>query len=148
MTTVTRTFRVTSAPAQVLDYLEDFSHAEEWDPGTQSCVRIDGAGPVGVGSRWHNTSKIAGLSTELTYELDQRADDRVVFVGSNDSALTKDEITVRPDGEGSEITYRAVITMKGLGKLAEPLMKVVFEKIGKDTEKSLTEILNALPRAA
>ena len=66
MTTVSRTFDVRPEPAVVVDYLKDFSHAEEWDPGTESCTRID-AGPVQVGSTWHNVSKIAGVSTELTY---------------------------------------------------------------------------------
>ena len=70
MTTVSRTFDVRPDPAVVIDYLKDFSNAEEWDPGTESCTRTD-AGPVVVGSTWHNRSKIAGVSTELTYTLEQ-----------------------------------------------------------------------------
>ena len=68
MTTVSRTFDVRPQPAVVIDYLKDFGHAEEWDPGTESCTRQD-SGPVQVGSSWHNVSKIAGVTTELTYTL-------------------------------------------------------------------------------
>lgn len=145
MTTVSRTFSVSPPPNVVIDYLKDFSNAEEWDPGTESCTRND-SGPVQVGSTWHNVSKIAGNTTELTYELTELTDDRVVFVGKNDSATTTDTITVKPEARtgGSEITYEAVIEMSGAAKMAEPFVKVVFEKIGNDTEDDMTNVLNGL----
>ena len=143
MTTISRTFTVTPAPSVVLDYLKDFSHAEEWDPGTEKCERLD-SGPVAVGSRWHNTSKIAGVSTELEYELTELTESTVVFAGSNDSASTTDTITVLPSGSGSEITYVAEIEMSGAAKLATPVVKLVFEKIGSDTEDDMITVLNRL----
>jgi hypothetical protein len=129
----------------VVDYLKDFSHAEEWDPGTVSCERID-PGPVQVGSTWHNVSKIAGVSTELLYTLQQLTDDTIVLVGANDTARSVDTITVvpNPDGTGSRVTYEAVIQLKGAAKLAAPNMKIVFEKIGNDTEDDMTTVLNRL----
>lgn len=143
MPTVSRTFTVETPPRQVLDYLKDFSHAEAWDPGTQTCTRI-GAGPVAVGSRWHNTSKIFGVSTELDYTLKEATDDRVVFEGVNDSATSVDTIVVTAAESGSQISYRADLTMHGLGVLASPAMKLVFEKLAGDTEDQMTEVLNAL----
>lgn len=143
MTTVSRTFSVTTPPAVVIDYLKDFGNAEEWDPGTESCTPID-EGPVAVGSRWHNRSKIAGVSTELVYELVELTDERVVFRGENDTATSTDTITVVPHPDGSEVTYEAVIEMEGAAKLAAPVVKVVFEKIGSDTEDDLTRVLNRL----
>lgn len=143
MTTVTRTFTVTTPPQVVIDYRKDFSHAEEWDPGTETCTRLDD-GAVHVGSRWHNTSKIAGVSTELTYELVDLTADRVVFVGKNDTATSTDTITVAPVDGGSEVTYEAVIEMQGAAKVAAPLIKVVFEKIGNDTEDDMVAVLNNL----
>jgi carbon monoxide dehydrogenase subunit G len=143
MTTVSRTFTVTPSPAVVVDYLKDFSHAEEWDPGTESCIRLDD-GPVRVGSRWRNESKIAGMSTELTYELTELTADRIVLVGKNDTATSTDTITVVPHEGGSEVTYEAVIEMHGAAKLTVPLVKVVFEKIGSDTQEDMTTVLNRL----
>ena len=146
MTTVNRTFDVRPQPSVVIDYLKDFSNAEEWDPGTESCTRTDGTGPVQVGSTWHNRSKIAGVSTELDYTLERLTDDTIVLVGRNDTATSTDTITVvpSPDGPGSRITYEANIEMKGAAKLADPVMKVVFEKIGSDTEDDMTTVLNRL----
>ncbi len=143
MTTVTRTFTVAPPPEVVVDYLKDFTHAEEWDPGTESCRRLD-SGPVSTGSRWLNTSKIGGITTELTYQLTELTEGRMVLVGTNDSATSTDTITVRPHGEGSEVTYEAVIEMKGAAKLASPVVKLVFEKIGSDTEEQMVQVLNRL----
>jgi carbon monoxide dehydrogenase subunit G len=143
MTTVSRTFTVTPPPAVVIDYLQDFAHAEEWDPGTESCTRND-SGPVRVGSTWHNVSKIAGVSTELTYELTELTSERLQFVGTNDTATSTDTITVVPHEGGSEVTYEAVIEMHGAAKLTAPVIKLVFEKIGSDTEEDLTVVLNRL----
>ena len=84
MTTVSRTFSVDVSPEIVIAYLADFAHAERWDPGTVRCVRNDD-GPVRVGSSWRNTSKIAGISTELSYALEQLSDERIVLVGRNDT---------------------------------------------------------------
>ncbi|MGO4662066.1 SRPBCC family protein [Terrabacter sp. 2TAF16] len=142
MPSVTRSFTVHPAPAVVIDYLKDFANAEEWDPGTESCTRV-GDGPVVVGARWHNVSKIAGVTTELDYELTELTDTRVVLVGRNDSATSTDTITVLPSGEGSEITYHADLDMHGLANLAAPAMKLVFEKLANDTEEQLTRVLES-----
>jgi carbon monoxide dehydrogenase subunit G len=146
MTTVSRTFTVTPEPSTVLDYLTDFAHAEQWDPGTETCTRND-AGPVEVGSNWHNVSKIAGATTELTYTLEKRTADALVFVGRNDTATSTDTISVSADGAGSRITYEADLEMHGVAKLATPAMKLLFEKLGNDTEKQMTEVLNRLSAA-
>ena len=50
-----------------------------------------------------------------------------------------------PDGPGSRITYEAEIRLKGAAKVADPVMKIVFEKIGSDTEDDMTTVLNRLP---
>jgi carbon monoxide dehydrogenase subunit G len=143
--TVSRTFSVDAIPAVVVPYLADFGNAEQWDPGTEKCTRND-SGPVKVGSSWHNESKIAGISTELAYTLEELSEDRVVLVGRNDTATSTETIEVTPDGTGSSITYTNDIEFRGAAKIAGPLAKVVFEKVGHDLEKQLTDVLNALAR--
>jgi carbon monoxide dehydrogenase subunit G len=145
MPTVSRTFTVAPPSTAVVEYLADFGNAEQWDPGTESCTRED-EGPVRVGSTWHNVSKIAGASTELTYTLERLADNEVVLVGRNKTATSTETITVEPEGAGSRVTYTNELELQGAAKLAAPAMKLLFEKLGNDTEKQLTEALNGLPR--
>ena len=141
MPSVQRTFTVTPPPEEVIDYLEDFANATEWDPGTRSCTQ-NGSGPVEVGTTWHNVSKVAGLTTELEYELTEVTGQGLVFVGRNKGATSTDTISVLPSGGGSEITYRADLVMHGIAALAAPAMKLVFERLADETEEQLTAVLN------
>ncbi len=143
MPTVSRTFSVSTPPDRVIDYLKDFSNAEQWDPGTQSCTR-EGDGPIEVGATWHNVSKIVGVTAELTYTLNTLSNRTLVFVGRNDSSTSVDTITVDASGAGSVITYRADLEMKGAAKLLSPAMKIVFERIANDTAKQMTSVLDGL----
>lgn len=145
MVHVVRTFTVTADPRRAVDYLADFTHAQDWDPGTQSCVRVD-PGPVQVGSTWHNTSKILGSTTELEYRLTHLDAERIELVGENKTATATDVITVRPAAEGSEITYDATVVLHGVAKLGSPLMQLEFEKLGNQTVDGIQRELGA-PRA-
>lgn len=143
MPSVSRTFDVVPTPAVVAAYLADFGNAEQWDPGTETCVRI-GSGPVEVGAQWHNTSKIAGIETELTYELTEYTDERVVLVGTNDTATSQETIEISPHATGSTVTYTNDLEFNGVAKLAAPAAKLLFEKLGNDTEDQLRDALDAL----
>ncbi|AHW65567.1 hypothetical protein CGLY_15655 [Corynebacterium glyciniphilum AJ 3170] len=140
MPTVSRTFIVSAARTSVVDYLKDFGNAEEWEPGTRACHRLDD-GPIDVGSRWHNTSKLLGISTELVYELTQLDLDRLQFVGHNDTATSTDTLTFRDSPDGTEITYTADIVFHGAAKLADLPARLLFEKVGSEIVTNLTNIL-------
>jgi carbon monoxide dehydrogenase subunit G len=143
MVSVTRTFVLDKPVTTVIDYLKDFGNAVHWDPGTQRCERTD-AGPVQVGSTWHNVSKVFGRETELTYRLKTLSPDHLVFIGTNKTATSTDDITVRPSGTGSELTYHANIELHGLAKLSAPVVKLEFERLGNATRKQMTTAINAL----
>lgn len=145
MVQVTRTFTVDKPADFVVDYLKDFSHAEAWDPGTQSCTRVGGAGPVAVGATWHNVSKVLGRETELEYRLDTLEADHIVLVGTNKTATSTDDIRVRAvDASSSEITYTADIELNGAAKLAAPVMKVEMERLGGKTEQQMKDVFHTL----
>jgi carbon monoxide dehydrogenase subunit G len=144
MIVVERAFVVTATPAAVIDYLTDFGHTNEWDPSTRTTTRL-GSGPIAVGATWHNVSKVLGVKTELTYSLVAAEPDKVVFIGRNEGATSTDTISVRPVEGGTEVTYHVDLEMHGLAKLATPVMKIEFEKLGNEVATRLTEVLNALP---
>jgi carbon monoxide dehydrogenase subunit G len=140
---VAREFVVSAQLAEVTDYLKDFSHAEDWDPGTVRCVRTD-SGEIKVGSTWHNVSRFRGRTTELDYRLTTVSEDRLTFVGNNRTATSTDDMTFRVAGTGTSVTYRATIRFHGLAKLADPLMKRIFNRIADETVDQMTRVLNAL----
>lgn len=140
MVAVSRTFVVDQPVDTVVAYLADFAHAEQWDPGTVSCTQTS-PGPVQVGTTWHNTSKIAGITTELEYALERLEPGKVVLVGRNDTATSTDTITVVPHERGSEVTYDAHVELKGVAKVGAPVVRLVFEHLGDETEKGIQDAL-------
>jgi carbon monoxide dehydrogenase subunit G len=141
---ISRSFTVNPAPDTVRAYLLDFAHAEQWDPGTRRCERID-TGPVRVGSSWHNVSGFLGRTVELTYTLVQADHDRVVFDGANDASTSRDDLRFTPSGGGTRIDYRATITLTGrLGKVVDPLMSLLMRRVADKTVDQMTSTLNTL----
>jgi carbon monoxide dehydrogenase subunit G len=137
MVHVTRTFTVDKPADLVVPFLADFGNAEQWDPGTVRCTP-DAAGPVTVGSTWTNVSKVLGRETTLSYRLERWDDDHITLVGTNKTATSTDDITVRSsDGGSTIVTYDAKIDFHGPAVLATPFMKLEFERLGTKTEKQI-----------
>ncbi len=53
-----------------------------------------------------------------------------------------DTITVRADGAGSRVTYDARLVFKGAARLADPLMQLIFNRVGRKADASLRAQLN------
>src|SRR6478752_1392168 len=143
MTHVQRTFTVHRPIETVVAYLKDFAHAESWDPGTVTCTQTS-PGEVRVGTTWRNVSKIRGRETELTYELTYADPQRLTFVGKNKTATSIDDMSFEPLGDQTSITYEATVTLNGLAKLAEPLMRREFKRLAQQTVDLMTKTLEAL----
>jgi carbon monoxide dehydrogenase subunit G len=144
MVDVQRTFTVNADKEKVRDFLRDFSNATEWDPGTQTCTQST-PGPVALGTKWDNTSKIAGISTDLVYELTRDDPENVVLTGTNKTATSVDDIRFESEGPGKTVvTYHAHVVFNGAAKLADPLVKLVFLRLADETEKQMTTALEAL----
>lgn len=128
--------------AEVVDYLADFSHAEQWDSGTKSCTRIDD-GPVAVGARWRNISVFRGKETELEYTLVRWEPQRVTFEGKNKTVSTTDDLTFESEGSGTHIHYRASFDFHGLAKLGVPIVKGSLNQLADATITQLGRVLNS-----
>ncbi|MEU6156452.1 SRPBCC family protein [Actinosynnema sp. NPDC047251] len=139
---VGRTFAVRTPPERVHEYLRDFAHAEQWDPGTVSCEPME-PGPVEVGTRWHNVSQFLGRRVELVYELTRDDPEHLQFVGANRTATSTDDITVTPGPAPgtSSIHYRAHVEFHGLARFGAPLARLGLEKLATEMESSLPRAL-------
>ena len=144
--TVTRTFTTTATPEAVFDYLADFTNAEQWDPGTVSCVRVSGDG--GVGTTYRNVSKFLGRESEITYttaELERPT--RIHLTGRNEQFDGHDVLGIRAHGAGSEVTYTAEFAFKGTARFAAPLVAAYLPTLAKKTVAELKVCLDRLPSA-
>jgi len=142
---VSRRFTVDRSPAEVYDFLVDFTNTERWDPGTIRTTRIDD-GPLEVGARFHNVSEFRGRQTELDYELSHtEAGRHLVFTGRNKTVTSTDDLTFTPDGSSTSITYAATFDFHGVAALVAPFLRSSLERLADRTVAQMTGVLNSLP---
>jgi carbon monoxide dehydrogenase subunit G len=98
-------------------------------------------GPVKVGSTWRNVSEFLGRETELNYRLEALQPGHIVLVGSNKTATSTDDITVRDAPDGSEVTYQATIELRGLAKLGAPVVAAAMQRLGDKTAAQVQETI-------
>lgn len=144
MASVERTVTVQKPIRVVWDYVSDFRNTEEWDPPTVSTERTGGDG--GVGTTYHNVSKMLGNETEVDYVVvEHEPTSRFVLRGDAGSVQLLDTITFAetPEG-GTAVTYHAEFAPQGAAKLAAPLLPAALKVLGDKVAASLEEKLQQL----
>lgn len=140
---VERTFTVARPVEAVFDYLSDFSHTTDWDPGTVQTRRVSGDG--GVGTTYANTSQFLGRKVELSYEtMEVARPTRLRFRGTNGKAVSTDTMTFSPaDGSSAtRIHYRADFDFGAVTNLVAPLvLKRKIEALADETVEKMTAAL-------
>lgn len=124
---VTLSATVTTAKPieEVFAYMADFTTTTEWDPATVITEKIDGDG--GIGTRYRNTTEFNGSQTQVEYVVtDYRPNDRVELRGENKTLVAVDTMTFRRTAAGTQVTYTAEFTFKGVYRLATPFLRGAF----------------------
>lgn len=128
MITMQRELTTDSAPEAVFAYLSDFTTTEQWDPGTVRTVRIAGDG--GVGTRYANTSRFAGRTSDLVYVVTSLIPGQSIELrGENASVIAHDTIVVAAHPEGCLISYRVRFAFQGWLRWTEPLLRLVVANL-------------------
>lgn len=131
------------APDQAFALMADFANAKHWDPATLDS-KLLGDKSVGVGARFELNMKIFGRENDIVYEITEfDPPSRVVLRGENAGSVAEDEITVVPSGEGSQVTYAAVVTMKGAFKAIGPIFAPVFKRMGDEAKEQIAPWLDS-----
>ena len=131
----------TLPPATAFAELADFSSAERWDPGVQEARRLD-AGALGVGSRFHVVARFAGRDVPLEYEIIEFDPPNTVVLRAESSAVVSlDTITFEASATGTAVTYDAALRPKGLLRILDPVLAVVFRRIGDRARDGLHHVL-------
>jgi uncharacterized protein YndB with AHSA1/START domain len=128
--------------SEVFDYLADFTNTNEWDPGTVTTTLVSGDG--GVGTTYRNISQFRGRQTELSYVVTEVVpNERIVLRGENKTLIAEDTMTfVATASGGTEVTYVAEFTFKGLAKVAAPFLGSTFQQLGDEAETGMREALS------
>jgi len=140
---IERTVVVDVPVRRAFDYLADFTTTTEWDPGTVTTVRREGDG--GVGTSYRNTSTFLGRETSLVYVVEELVtDERIRLRGENKTVISVDTMAFRVTDDGTEVTYTADFTFKGVSRLLAPLLKPALQRLGNEAESGLRAALTRL----
>ena len=138
----TTTIRSKLAPEEAFAYMADFSNARFWDPSVSEAQR-DGEGPVGLGSAFRLVARFAGRTVPLTYTIVAFEPPAQVVLEARRGFVSRDTITVEAaDAGGSSVHYDALLTFTGIGRLFDPLMQRVFDRVGARAAAGIETALN------
>ncbi|MEL7155464.1 MAG: SRPBCC family protein [Actinomycetota bacterium] len=138
--------RTPMSPEAAFAYMADLTNFAEWDPGVRRAEQVEGDGPAAGAAFDVDVDGIGGALT-LRYRLTTYEPHHEVVAEASTSLLRSfDRITVEPsDDGGSVVTYDARLTLQGLLGVADPLVGLVFDRIGRRAEKGLLEALDGVP---
>ena len=123
------------------DYLADFSRTAEWDPSVAEARRLT-RGKVGLGSRFRVSVSLLGRRIPLEYRISEfERPSRLVLSGGDPSIRSVDEITFVSRPGGTRVTYEARLELVGIRRLADPLLDLLFQRIGRLAVRGLRERL-------
>jgi len=138
---VTRSTTIAASPAAVFAQVNDFHHWDAWSPWARldpACKNTFAGPPAGKDAQfaWEGNNKVGAGRMTIT---DSRAAElvriRLEFLRPFKATNTT-EFTVRPQGNGTEITW----TMSGKNNFMSKLFGVFVDceqMVGKDFEKGL-----------
>ncbi len=126
----------------VFAYLSDFSTTQSWDPGVAEAWRLDD-GLIGEGSRFEVIADFMGRKTPLVYGITAFDPPHAVTLrGENATVVSLDTITfAATDAGGTQVTYDADLVLKGPLRLADPVLRLIFGRIGDAAVGGLAEAL-------
>lgn len=120
------TVRTHQTAAEAFAYMADLRHFADWDPGVRKVVQVAGEG-AGAGAEFDvsvsgTTLRYVTTTYEPTTEL--------VVVAKSRTLTSTDRVTVRRDGGATLVTYDALLELNGLLRLADPVLRLAFGRIG------------------
>jgi carbon monoxide dehydrogenase subunit G len=133
--TKVRTARPT---ADVFAYMADLRNFAEWDPGVKRVVQVEGDG-AGPGAAFD----VSVSGTTLRYRtIEHRPPCDLLVVAESHMLVSTDRVTVADSADGTLVTYDAELHLKGIAKLAAPLLALAFGRIGDTAAAGLRRVLD------
>ena len=135
----------TPMPAdEAFTLMADLRNFAEWDPGVTAVEQVEGVGAVEDGV-FDVTVKGVAKDLVLHYHTTEFEPSTRVVARAESKLLTSlDTITIAPNDDGSIVTYDAELTLNGPLKLADPVVKLMFGRIG---DRAATGLIKALDGA-
>jgi len=137
--------RIESALPQVeaFAYMADFANARLWDPSVSEARRVDEA-TIGIGSAFVLVAHFGWRDVPLCYEIvEYDSPRRVALEAKRPGFVSRDTITVEPAANGSVVHYDATLAFGRVGRLLDPIMQHIFNRVGARATVGMRTALNS-----
>lgn len=143
MVTLRHELEVARPLDEVFAFIGDFSNTSAWDPGVADARALTD-GPIAVGSRYALTVRFGDRKLPMIYEVTRFDPPRLVTLhGSGSTVDAVDDIRFTQTPVGTRIDYVADLRLKGVLRLAEPLVRGRLRKVGVDAMAGMERALLA-----
>ncbi len=113
------------------EHVGDFGNIDKWNPCVMTATRA--AGETGVGTVYELVLSYTRRRMEMSYVVTEyEPDRRIVLEGTGARVHAIDVIEFDDFTDGTEVRYTADLSVTGLARFFEPLMKGRFARIGDD----------------
>jgi carbon monoxide dehydrogenase subunit G len=130
--------RTTRSADDVFAFMADLRNLTQWDPGVRDAVMVEGEAGTesavvdvsvsGTTLRYHTTSFDPSTS--------------VVVRAESSTMISIDRIDVDDQGDTRVVTYDADLQLKSVLKVADPLLRLAFRRIGDRAAAGLRRVLD------
>lgn len=125
-------------------FISDLRNAPAWDFQTVDAYQTSD-GPVGTGTRFRLVSNVLGYRLDLPYEILRYDPPRMLVIAGETAMLRySDRITFAPQGSETRLTYETQLDLKGVLRLANPLLSLTFRWIGDAATRHMSETVERL----
>ena len=143
MARIVERFPVPVRPATAFAYVADFTNTRDWDPMIEAASRRDD-GPLRIGSAFEVSLRMGSRIVPMVYTITElRTDEHVVLETSGSWYRGRDEVRIRPAGDGSEVRWDATFALRGPLVLLEPLLAIGFRRTARMAVAGLRAALSA-----
>jgi hypothetical protein len=125
-------------------FISDLSNAPTWDPQTIAAYKMS-EGPIRAGTQFCLVGRLFGYPLHLPYEIGRYDAPRELIIAGETALLRyQDRITLVPDDPGTRLTYEAQLDLKGVFRLANPLLALIFQRIGDAATRGMAAAVERL----
>jgi carbon monoxide dehydrogenase subunit G len=116
---------------RAFEYLADLEHFADWDPGVKRSVLVAGKRAT-LGSSYDVTVAGVGRDMTLRYEIVAIDANHCVEVRAETGSLLSVDVMTFEDsgGGGCVVSYVAELSLKGVLRVANPILGLIFGRIG------------------